>query len=125
MHAAPPHPTENQKVWFADWPSTAIAQYVFLLFFCFIHHYGRWSFLTGYNSLTPYKMQNNEDHDIERTRVIQAELVSGDTSGQVYMRLSEGGVAFLADRGKAEEVVSTKLRSALLKSHGDPQAEKE
>jgi hypothetical protein len=69
-------------------------------------------------------MQNNEDHDIERMRVIQAELVGGDTSGQVYMRLSEGGVAFLTDRGKAEEVVSTKLRSALLKSHGDPQAEK-
>ena len=51
---------------------------------------------------------------ISELRVAQSELVSGNTSGKVFVRLSEGAVAFLTDRPKAQEQVSTKLRNALL-----------
>ena len=51
---------------------------------------------------------------IPTLRVAQSELVSGDTGGKVFMRLSEGGVAFLTDRSKAQEQVSSQLRQAIL-----------
>jgi hypothetical protein len=52
--------------------------------------------------------------DIPTLRVAQAELMSGDTSGKVYVRLSEGSVAFLVDRPQAQSEVAAQLRRALL-----------
>eukprot|EP00980_Cylindrotheca_fusiformis_P004574 scaffold977_cov128-Cylindrotheca_fusiformis.AAC.10 len=62
-------------------------------------------------------MENNQDLIINGLRVTQAELANGDTSGQVYVRLSPDGVAFLTDRGKAKYLVSASLRSTLLQTH--------
>jgi hypothetical protein len=51
---------------------------------------------------------------VTELRVAQSELVSGDKSGKVFMRLSKGAVAFRTERPKAQEQVSTKLRRAVL-----------
>jgi hypothetical protein len=57
---------------------------------------------------------------VTELRVAQSELVSGDKSGKVFVRLSEGAVAFLTDRPKAQEQVSTKLRHVLLQENPRP-----
>jgi len=51
--------------------------------------------------------------DIAPLRVAQSELVSGDTTGRVYMRLNPGSVAFLKDRPKVQEKLSAQIRQAL------------
>jgi hypothetical protein len=53
-------------------------------------------------------------NDITTLRVAQSELVSGNTSGKVYVRLSEGGVAFLTPRDEAESQIAAQLRCELL-----------
>lgn len=58
--------------------------------------------------------QPKSSSDLSALRVAQAELISGDTSGKVYMRLSPGSVAFLTDRSKAKEKVAIQLREAVL-----------
>ena len=52
--------------------------------------------------------------DIAPLRVAQSELVSGDTTGKVYMRLTPGSVAFLKDRPKVQEKLSAQIRQAVL-----------
>jgi hypothetical protein len=47
-------------------------------------------------------------------RVAQSELVSGDTSGKVFMRLSPGSVAFLTDRDKAKQKLASQIRQTVL-----------
>jgi hypothetical protein len=58
--------------------------------------------------------QTTGSSDLSALRVAQAELMSGDTSGKVYVRLSPGSVAFLTERSKVEEKVSIQLRQAVL-----------
>jgi hypothetical protein len=53
--------------------------------------------------------------EIGPLRVAQSELVSGDTSGKVFLRASPGAVAFLTDRSQAQAQISSQLRLALLK----------
>ena len=50
------------------------------------------------------------DDDIERLRVMQAELSTGNTSGQVFMRLSQGSAFLLTER----PIVKEKIKAALL-----------
>ena len=52
--------------------------------------------------------------DIAALRVAQSELVSGDTTGKVYMRLASSSVAFLKDRPKVQEKLSAQIRQAVL-----------
>jgi hypothetical protein len=52
---------------------------------------------------------------LEELRVAQAELVSGDTNGKVYLRLSESAVAYVTPRQDARARVSSMLREAILK----------
>ena len=49
------------------------------------------------------------DDDIERLRVIQAELSTGNTSGQVFMQLSEGSAFLLTERSIVKEKVTSAL----------------
>jgi hypothetical protein len=53
--------------------------------------------------------------DISTLRVAQAELISGDTSGKVYVRLSEGAVAFLTKRPVAEARVKKMIQQEISK----------
>jgi hypothetical protein len=56
------------------------------------------------------------DDEIAALRVAQSELSSGNTSGNVYIRLSEGAVAFLTTRSNAKEEIDAKLRIAIQSS---------
>ncbi len=57
---------------------------------------------------------------LEELRVAQAELSSGNTSGQVYHRLSPGAALLLSDRS----LVQAKLAEQILKAvAADPVAE--
>lgn len=57
---------------------------------------------------------SSTSRDISALRVAQAELISGNTSGKVFIRLSPGSVAFLTDRPKAQEKIAKQLRQAVL-----------
>ena len=46
---------------------------------------------------------------LERLRVAQAELCSGDTTGSVYTQLSPGAAMFLTDRAVALENVTKEI----------------
>jgi len=50
---------------------------------------------------------------VEQLRVADQELSSGNTRGEVYVRLSPGSVAFLTDRPVAQARVSRQLRQAV------------
>jgi hypothetical protein len=63
---------------------------------------------------TTVKQQQQQQDRISERRVAQTELVSGDTTGKVYMRLSEGAVGFLIDRSKAKAEIATRLRQEIL-----------
>ena len=52
---------------------------------------------------------------IRELRVAQTELRSGNKTGKVFARVSEGAVAFCVPRSEAEAVVSSLLRKELLK----------
>ena len=58
---------------------------------------------------------------IQALRVAQSELVSGDTSGKVFLRLSDGACAFLTDRSKAQDHISQQIRETLLKEEQQKQ----
>jgi hypothetical protein len=60
------------------------------------------------------------DDLITQLRVAQAELISGDTSGRVFCRLSPGAVAIQMDRTKLQDQVSVDLRRALLDQSSMP-----
>ena len=51
-------------------------------------------------------------------RVAKAELTSGDTTGKVYMRLSEGSVAFLTKRPVVEARVKKMIEFEVAKGPG-------
>ena len=55
-------------------------------------------------------MTDDPSTSISTLRVAKAELTSGDTSGKVFMRLSEGSVAFLAKRAVAEARVDKMIQ---------------
>ena len=60
---------------------------------------------------------NFEDLDarINTLRVAQAELTSGNIEGKsVFVRLSDGAVAFPVERKVAQTMVATELKQALL-----------
>jgi hypothetical protein len=60
------------------------------------------------------QQQQQQQDRISELRVAQTELVSGDTTGKVYMRLSDGAVGFLIDRSKAKAEIATRLRQEIL-----------
>ena len=71
--------------------------------------------------MTTEKANNNNKQDdetidrkVNELRVAQSELVSGNTNGQVFMRLSPGAVAFVTDRSDAQDRVAAQLRKTLL-----------
>ena len=64
---------------------------------------------------------NNKKKDPTALRVAQAELESGDTSGRVFLRLSDGAAAILIDRNKAKEHVASDLRRSLLDPSSTPE----
>ena len=51
---------------------------------------------------------------LEALRVAQAELSSGDTSGNVFVQLSPGSAMFLVARSAAQEEVASEIRQVLL-----------
>ena len=57
----------------------------------------------------------NPEEKITTLRVAQAELSSGDTSGNVYMRLSPGSVAFLTNRSVVEARVDKMIQQEIAK----------
>jgi len=57
---------------------------------------------------------STSDVTINELRVAQAELDSGNTDGEVYLRLSEGAVAFCTQRQSVQQHVDQHLRSAVL-----------
>lgn len=59
-------------------------------------------------------MEAKNDDKISTLRVAQSELVSGDTTGQVFRRLSPGAVAFAVDRKETQAKFSSQLRQAVL-----------
>mmetsp|Transcript_27868 Transcript_27868/g.46090 ORF Transcript_27868/g.46090 Transcript_27868/m.46090 type:complete len:87 (+) Transcript_27868:177-437(+) len=59
--------------------------------------------------------RTQEQQRLTEFRVAQAELVSGNTTGKVYVRLSDGAAAYLTDRPKAKAHVSNMLRREILK----------
>lgn len=62
------------------------------------------------------KQQHRQDPEkITELRISQTELNCGNTSGNIYYRLSEGAVAFQMERSIVKEDVSMKLRKELLK----------
>jgi hypothetical protein len=63
--------------------------------------------------------QQRHDRSIAELRVAQSELVSGDTTGKVYVRLSEGAVGYLTDRAKVKADIATSLRQKLLNETTD------
>ena len=52
---------------------------------------------------------------IRELRVAQAELRSGNKTGKVFSRVSDGAVAFCVPRSQADAEVSSLLRKELLK----------
>jgi hypothetical protein len=50
---------------------------------------------------------------LERLRVAQGELCSGDTTGSVYTQLSPGSAMFLTDRFVAVANVSKEIRAVI------------
>jgi len=58
---------------------------------------------------------------INTLRVAQSELSSGNTSGRVFLRLSDGAAAFAVDRSVAQDHVGADLRRALLNKSSLPQ----
>ena len=59
--------------------------------------------------------QQQSQSKIRELRVAQAELRSGNQTGRVFCRVSEGAVAFCVPRSQAEKEVSSLLRKELLK----------
>jgi hypothetical protein len=51
--------------------------------------------------------------DIETLRVADQELLSGNTAGGVFVRLSPGAAAILTERPTAQARVSRQLRAAV------------
>jgi hypothetical protein len=51
--------------------------------------------------------------DIETLRVADQELLSGNTSGRVFVRLSPGAAPILTERTTAQARVSRQLRAAV------------
>jgi hypothetical protein len=62
-------------------------------------------------------MSSAETSKLEALRVAQAELVSGNTNGSVYLQASPGAAAFLTDRTVAIEVISEGIRSTIEADH--------
>jgi hypothetical protein len=56
---------------------------------------------------------NNPTTDIETLRVADQELLSGNTAGRVFVRLSPGAAAILTERPTAQARVSRQLRAAV------------
>ena len=57
----------------------------------------------------------SDENLISTLRVAQSELVSGNTSGKVFVRLSNGSAPLLTSRPRAQDVVTSRLRKELLK----------
>jgi hypothetical protein len=57
-------------------------------------------------------MKTTEDQ-LEALRVAQAELLSGNTDGNVYIQVSPGAAMFLTDRTLAVNQVSNQIRSVM------------
>jgi hypothetical protein len=62
----------------------------------------------------------DDDELIAQLRVAQGELISGDTSGRVFCRLSPGAAAIQMDRTKLQDQVAADLRRALLDQSSMP-----
>jgi hypothetical protein len=73
--------------------------------------------IKGRNDPSP---SDNLSWDISTLRVAQSELLGGDTSGKVYMRLSPGSVAFLKDRSEVKQRLSGQIRQAVLDESSKP-----
>mmetsp|Transcript_1803 Transcript_1803/g.2418 ORF Transcript_1803/g.2418 Transcript_1803/m.2418 type:complete len:91 (-) Transcript_1803:90-362(-) len=60
--------------------------------------------------------EKNQSLLLEVLRVSQSELVSGNTRGRVYTRLSPGSAPLLTDRVVAIGRVTEQIRTAVLRS---------
>ena len=60
--------------------------------------------------------KGSNDSLVNTLRVAKAELTSGNISGKVFYRLSEGSVAFRAERPTVVAKVSEELRQALMEN---------
>lgn len=69
---------------------------------------------TDRKAAQPTSSLTSSSPDIGTLRVAQSELISGNTGGKVYIRLSEGSVAFLTPRDVAQSQVNAQLRQELL-----------
>lgn len=67
------------------------------------------------NPSTQNQQAAQTESKIRELRVAQTELRSGNKTGKVFARVSEGAVAFCVPRNKAEKEVSSLLRKELLK----------
>ena len=56
---------------------------------------------------------------LERLRVAQGELCSGDTTGSVYTQISPGAAMFLTDRVVALESVSKEIGNVIEREERD------
>jgi hypothetical protein len=70
-------------------------------------------------------MSNDNTKRLEALRVAQAELSSGDTSGNVFVQLSPGAAMFLTDRSVAQEKVASEIRAIVWgEDLGEPETTK-
>lgn len=58
--------------------------------------------------------------NLDALRVAQTELVSGDTSGQVFLQLSPGAAMFRTDRTVAQGVVASKIQESVAAEPPEP-----
>jgi hypothetical protein len=65
------------------------------------------------STATTSSTTNTPPTDIETLRVADQELLSGNTAGRVFVRLSPGAAAILTERPVAQARVSRQLRTAI------------
>jgi len=72
--------------------------------------------MTTTNNNAQQQGKETSEEKLTALRVAQAELISGDTTGKVYMRLSPGSVAFLTKRSVVEARVSKMIQQEVAKN---------
>lgn len=68
---------------------------------------------------------SDETSNLTALRVAQSELVSGNTSGQVFVQLSPGAAMFRTDRTVAQDMVASKIQQAIVAEPPSSSREKE
>lgn len=63
------------------------------------------------------RQKQTVEQQIQELTVAKSELISGDTSGLVYVRSSPGAAFFVTSRGKALEGVDSKIGELKSQNH--------